>query len=107
MSPAHTVVDPLAGGPDFDSWPGTPRCIDADPDMFFPDKGGSTHEAKQLCAVCPVREPCLTYAVENDQDWGIWGGLSNNERRAYARRIGHYRRVARRLHIVRNTGDRA
>ncbi len=57
------------------------KCLDADPEAFFPEKGGSTREAKRICAVCPVREECLEYALANDERFGIWGGLSERERR--------------------------
>lgn len=57
------------------------KCLDADPEAFFPEKGGSTREAKRICAVCPVRDECLDYALANDERFGIWGGLSERERR--------------------------
>jgi WhiB family redox-sensing transcriptional regulator len=63
------------------------RCLDADPEAFFPEKGGSTREAKRICAACPVRDECLQYALENDERFGIWGGLSERERRR-AKRVG-------------------
>lgn len=63
------------------------RCLDADPEAFFPEKGGSTREAKRICAACPVRDECLQYALDNDERFGIWGGLSERERRR-AKRVG-------------------
>ena len=57
------------------------RCLDADPEAFFPEKGGSTREAKRICAACPVRPECLDYAITHDERFGIWGGLSERERR--------------------------
>ncbi len=57
------------------------KCLDADPEAFFPEKGGSTREAKRICATCPVRGECLDYALANDERFGIWGGLSERERR--------------------------
>ena len=57
------------------------KCRDADPEAFFPEKGGSTREAKRICSACPVRNDCLDYALENDERFGIWGGLSERERR--------------------------
>ena len=50
-------------------------------EAFFPEKGGSTRDAKRVCGVCPVREECLQYAMDNDERFGIWGGLSERERR--------------------------
>jgi WhiB family transcriptional regulator, redox-sensing transcriptional regulator len=61
------------------------RCLDADPEAFFPEKGGSTREAKRICAACPVREDCLDHALSNDERFGIWGGLSERERRRVKR----------------------
>jgi len=57
------------------------KCLDADPEAFFPEKGGSTREAKRICATCPVRSECLDHALANDERFGIWGGLSERERR--------------------------
>lgn len=68
------------------TWMVDARCLDADPEAFFPEKGGSTREAKRICADCPVAEPCLEYALEHDERFGIWGGLSERERRR-ARRL--------------------
>jgi WhiB family transcriptional regulator, redox-sensing transcriptional regulator len=56
-------------------------CRQTDPEAFFPEKGGSTREAKKVCAGCTVRAECLSYALENDERFGIWGGLSERERR--------------------------
>jgi WhiB family transcriptional regulator, redox-sensing transcriptional regulator len=62
-------------------WAPKAKCLQADPETFFPEKGGSTREAKRICALCEVREPCLQYALDNDERFGIWGGLSERERR--------------------------
>lgn len=56
-------------------------CTQTDPELFFPVKGGSTREAKKVCANCTVRAECLSYALEHDERFGIWGGLSERERR--------------------------
>ncbi|WP_231839643.1 MULTISPECIES: WhiB family transcriptional regulator [Blastococcus] len=56
-------------------------CAETDPEAFFPDKGGSTRDAKRVCAGCPVRAECLEYALASDERFGIWGGLSERERR--------------------------
>ncbi|MDQ4130171.1 MAG: WhiB family transcriptional regulator [Actinomycetota bacterium] len=61
------------------------RCLDADPEAFFPEKGGSTREAKRICSACEVREECLEYALANDERFGIWGGMSERERRRLRR----------------------
>lgn len=63
------------------SWQADALCAQTDPEAFFPEKGGSTRDAKRVCSECPVREACLDYAMENDERFGIWGGLSERERR--------------------------
>ena len=66
-------------------WAADAKCLQADPETFFPEKGGSTREAKRICMQCDVREQCLDYALENDERFGIWGGLSERERRKLKR----------------------
>uniref|UniRef100_UPI000CEBDC03 WhiB family transcriptional regulator n=1 Tax=Blastococcus atacamensis TaxID=2070508 RepID=UPI000CEBDC03 len=56
-------------------------CAETDPEAFFPEKGGSTRDAKRVCTGCPVRAQCLEFALANDERFGIWGGLSERERR--------------------------
>ncbi|WP_438940588.1 WhiB family transcriptional regulator [Geodermatophilus maliterrae] len=56
-------------------------CAETDPEAFFPEKGGSTREAKRVCSGCSVRAECLEFALANDERFGIWGGLSERERR--------------------------
>jgi len=63
------------------AWQAEALCAQTDPEAFFPEKGGSTRDAKRVCGVCPVREECLQYAMDNDERFGIWGGLSERERR--------------------------
>jgi WhiB family redox-sensing transcriptional regulator len=60
-------------------------CSEVDPEAFFPEKGGSPKRAKQVCAGCPVREECLSYALDNGIDWGVWGGTTREERRQIGR----------------------
>ena len=62
-------------------WQDRALCAQTDPEAFFPEKGGSTREAKRICTTCPVRAECLEYALANDERFGIWGGLSERERR--------------------------
>lgn len=73
----------------YEPWMASARCLDAEPDTFFPEKGGSTREAKAICADCPVRDDCLEYAMANDERFGIWGGMAERERRRLKRRGGH------------------
>lgn len=61
-------------------------CAQTDPEAFFPDKGGTTKPAKAICHGCPVTEECLTYALDSDQRFGIWGGHSERERRKLKKR---------------------
>lgn len=55
-------------------------CAQTDPEIFFPEKGGSALPAKAICKECPVRMQCLEWALKNDERHGIWGGLSPKER---------------------------
>ncbi|WP_043499921.1 WhiB family transcriptional regulator [Georgenia sp. SUBG003] len=68
------------------AWQDHALCAQTDPEAFFPEKGGSTREAKRVCTSCEVRAECLEYALENDERFGIWGGLSERERRKLKRR---------------------
>ncbi|MFZ2240397.1 WhiB family transcriptional regulator [Gordonia amarae] len=80
---------------DFDSlfdevehqWQDRALCAQTDPEAFFPEKGGSTREAKRICHGCEVQAECLEYALGNDERFGIWGGLSERERRRIKRGI--------------------
>jgi WhiB family redox-sensing transcriptional regulator len=56
-------------------------CAQTDPEAFFPEKGGSTRDAKKVCGACAYRAACLEYALVNGERFGIWGGLSERERR--------------------------
>ena len=70
--------------PDEDvSWQHKALCSQTDPEVFFPEKGGSTRDAKRVCAQCEVREQCLQWAIDHDERFGIWGGMSERERRKY------------------------
>jgi len=67
------------------SWYELGDCQGVDPDLFFPERGASTEEAKAVCAGCAVREQCLEFALTNGEKFGIWGGLSERERRRIRR----------------------
>ncbi len=69
----------MAPGPD--DWRDSALCAEVDPDAFFPEKGGSTRLAKGICRKCLVKAECLRSALTNDERFGIWGGLSERERR--------------------------
>ena len=68
------------------SWQERALCAQTDPEAFFPEKGGSTREAKKDCVGCDVRSECLEYALDKDERFGIWGGLSERERRKLKKR---------------------
>jgi WhiB family redox-sensing transcriptional regulator len=77
-------------------WRHQSACRDEDPELFFPV--GNTgpaltqiEEAKKVCNRCIVKEPCLAWALESGQDAGVWGGLSEDERRALKRRAARNR----------------
>jgi WhiB family redox-sensing transcriptional regulator len=70
-----------------DQWQDRALCAQTDPEAFFPEKGGSTREAKKICLGCEVRNECLEYALAHDERFGIWGGLSERERRRLKRGI--------------------
>ena len=83
------ITEGLAGGlgaGDVPQWQEQALCAQTDPEAFFPEKGGSTREAKRICTGCEVRAECLEYALEHDERFGIWGGLSERERRRLRRR---------------------
>jgi WhiB family redox-sensing transcriptional regulator len=67
------------------AWQQDALCAQTDPEAFFPDKGGSTRPAKRICVGCDVRTHCLAYALDHDERFGIWGGLSERERRRLKR----------------------
>ncbi|MFF5115139.1 WhiB family transcriptional regulator [Streptosporangium sp. NPDC000509] len=77
-------------------WRHRAACRDVDPELFFPI--GNTgpalmqiEEAKQVCSTCSISEACLKWALESGQDAGVWGGLSEDERRALKRRTARAR----------------
>ncbi len=81
------------------NWRRQAICRDTDPDLFFPV--GTTgyalvqiDRAKQVCGECPVKVDCLDYALETNQDAGIWGGTSEEERRGLRRRLAGRTRTA-------------
>ncbi len=74
-------------------WQRQANCMGVEPDLFFPERGASTREAKEVCRGCVVQEDCLEYALANGEKFGIWGGLSERERRRIRRRRSLERRT--------------
>ncbi len=71
---------------DSSDWRDAALCAQTDPEAFFPEKGGSADEARKVCANCDVSEECLKYAFNNNELYGVWGGLTERERRKLRRR---------------------
>jgi WhiB family redox-sensing transcriptional regulator len=84
MGDARDALLRALAGPD---WIEHAACRGLDPDLFHPDRGEAIQPAKQVCATCPVRQPCLDYALAMKIQHGVWGGLSERERRRI--RAGH------------------
>ena len=89
---AALVATHRFSGSDERRWQEEANCLGVDPDLFFPERGASTREAKEVCRGCVVRLECLEYALQNGEKFGIWGGMSERERR----RIRRARAIARR-----------
>lgn len=93
--PRAAEWDILAGLFDVDEqeqeWQERALCAQTDPEAFFPEQGGDPEPARRICGACPVRGQCRDYALSSGELYGIWGGLTFNERRRLrrrARRIG-------------------
>jgi WhiB family redox-sensing transcriptional regulator len=81
----------IAGGYDL-AWQDHANCKGANADLFFPERGASTRAAKAICRECLVREDCLEFAITAGEKFGIWGGMSERERR----RVRRERQIAAR-----------
>ena len=84
------IAEPLAQRAIDRNWRADAACRDTDPDLFFPvgTTGPAVEQieaAKAVCATCPAREPCLEFALITNQDSGVWGGTSEEERRKLRR----------------------
>lgn len=78
-------IQALMGGNETSGWQARANCMGVDPDLFFPERGSSTREAKEVCRGCVVRMDCLEFAIANGEKFGIWGGMSERERRRVRR----------------------
>lgn len=68
------------------SWMAKGNCRDEPPSRFFPSDGVGVEVARRICATCPVKDPCLEYALDQRVDHGVWGGASERERRRILKR---------------------
>lgn len=66
-------------------WQDQANCLGVDPELFFPERGQSTKEPKAVCGGCEVRMECLEFALQHGEKFGIWGGMSERERRRIRR----------------------
>lgn len=69
-------------------WTELALCTEVDGELFFPEQGVSARPAKAVCSRCEVRTECLEYALQNDVRFGVFGGLSERERRKLKRSRG-------------------
>ena len=81
------------------TWRNRAACLGEDPELFFPDGNTGpallqTEEAKAVCHRCEVAATCLKWAIESGQDYGVWGGMSEYERRALKSRNAPIRRAS-------------
>jgi WhiB family redox-sensing transcriptional regulator len=85
-------------------WVHRARCKDEDPELFFPigttgPAATQIEQAKAICMQCPVRDQCLEWALATGQDAGVWGGMSEEERRAL-RRVRRREATGSRIAVV-------
>lgn len=90
----YDFLELSGSGNDEYGWQDQANCLGVDPDLFFPERGASTREAKEVCRGCPVREECLEFSLQNSEKFGIWGGLSERERRRIRRQRAQAARAA-------------
>lgn len=98
MSAATTMSEPAVAAPPT-NWRDRAACLEEDPELFFPIGAKEpalrqVEEAKYVCARCDVRTDCLLWALKAGEDYGVWGGLSEEERRALRGRRSHRRSSA-------------
>jgi WhiB family redox-sensing transcriptional regulator len=66
--------------PSREPWMDDASCASVGGDLFFPETGGDVYAPKRVCAACGVRAQCLQYALDHGERFGVWGGLTANER---------------------------
>lgn len=82
------------------SWQDDANCRGLDAEIFFTARDESTSEAKEICHECDVQAECLAFAINNGERFGIWGGLSERERRRIRRRVNVTMRERDHLRVV-------
>lgn len=70
-----------------EAWVEDANCRGADPRVFFPERGADLSRAKAICRACDVQAECLAYALNNGETHGVWGGMSERQRRRLRRPI--------------------
>ena len=86
-----------------EDWRYRAACLTQDPELFFPlgtagpAVQAQVEQARQVCAACPVRNPCLAWALTEGADHGVWGGRTEDERRNLRRRNQRDQRLSQRL----------
>ncbi|MBI2051355.1 WhiB family transcriptional regulator [Candidatus Roizmanbacteria bacterium] len=81
------------------------RCVGVDPEIFFPNSGDEVSQAKAICAECYVKVECLEYALKNNEKFGIWGGLTERERRRI-RRSGQIEKLKSSAQVLKKVPTR-
>lgn len=66
-------------------WQDLGRCKEVDPEAFFPEKGENVTAAKKICRTCEVRDKCLKWAIDSNEEYGIWGGMARETRLMFRR----------------------
>ncbi len=84
---AAEFIDRTLGVVAGEDWQDSALCSQTDPDAFYPEKGASPRTAKRICGLCDVKAECLDYALSHNERFGIWGGLSERERRRMQHRV--------------------
>jgi WhiB family redox-sensing transcriptional regulator len=62
------------------TWHSEASCRGVDAELFFPGNDEEAVPAKAICETCPVRNPCLAFALERGERYGVWGGMTERER---------------------------
>ena len=89
-----------------EDWPAVAACQGSRPDELFV-RGAEQHRVKQVCMTCPVRTECLAEALDDRIEWGVWGGMTERERRALLRRRPNVRSWRRLLEAAQSEHEQA